>query len=295
MRISAALFCCLLGISQAFASNDRALFWKVEPQENNTKEKGVAVYLLGSIHVADKSFYPLREKIEASYDASDHLVVEIDVSRSDPAYYRKILSERGEYQGDDSIANHVTPETLKILKSKLDELDIPMSEVGKLKPGILVMTISMAQIIKMGYSPSMGIDFHFINKDRDKDVIELESVEEQLDVMLDIKDSDLLLEETLRSMESTEALVSDLVSAWKQGDERAMDELLFGEMLDKYPSFTGIYDSLFFERNKKIADSIKRFLKKGDTYFVVVGAGHLVGDRGVVGLLEKDGYIVTRH
>lgn len=293
MRLSVALFCFFLGISQAFASHDRALFWKVEAAD--VDPASATAYLMGSIHVANRSFYPLRKKIEDMYESSDHLVVEIDVTKTDAAQYKRILSEKGEYKGDDGIENHISPETLKSLKRQLEELDMPMSIIRKSKPGVLVMTLSMIQIIKMGFSPALGIDFHFLNKDNDKNVIELESVEEQLDFILDIKDGDLLLKETLQSMEITESLIADMVSAWKKGDEKAMEKLLFGEMLEKYPSFSDIYESLFFERNLKMAHKIKQLLMKGDTYFVVVGAGHLVGDRGIVKLLLNDGYTVTRY
>ena len=44
-----------------------------------------------------------------------------------------------------------------------------------------------------------------------------------------------------------------------------------------------------------MTDKIKRFLKDDGTYFVIVGAGHLVGEKGIVNLLRNDRYVVTRR
>jgi uncharacterized protein len=39
---------------------------------------------------------------------------------------------------------------------------------------------------------------------------------------------------------------------------------------------------------------IEGFLKTGQTYFVVVGSGHLVGSKGIVNVLKEKGYMVQQ-
>jgi uncharacterized protein YbaP (TraB family) len=43
-----------------------------------------------------------------------------------------------------------------------------------------------------------------------------------------------------------------------------------------------------------MASKIEEFLKTGQTYFVVVGAGHLIGDKGIIELLRRKGYRVQQ-
>ena len=43
-----------------------------------------------------------------------------------------------------------------------------------------------------------------------------------------------------------------------------------------------------------MADEIESFLDTGYSYFVVVGAGHLVGNKGIVELLKSRGYSVAQ-
>jgi len=292
MKIKLFLLCLLFNASSVFASNDRALFWEVKSK--STDEPSATVYLLGSIHFADASFYPLRRKIVDLYDASQNLVVEIDAANIDGEEYKKIIAEKGEYKYGESIEDHISPETMSNLNRQLRALGIPLSKVRKSKPGILVMTLSMVQVLQMGFSPDLGIDLHFLNKDKSKKIIELESLEEQLDLMINMADGELLLKETLTSMEKSSELVGQLIASWKSGDDAAMVELLFVDALEQYPSFSAIYDKLFFERNITMLNKIKRFFDTDETYFVIVGAGHLVGEKGIVNLLINDGYSVRR-
>jgi uncharacterized protein YbaP (TraB family) len=64
--------------------------------------------------------------------------------------------------------------------------------------------------------------------------------------------------------------------------------------LEENPQLWLIYDELFYKRNKKMTAKIEEFLKKRGNYFVVVGAGHLVGRRGIIRLLEKKGHPVSQ-
>ena len=73
-----------------------------------------------------------------------------------------------------------------------------------------------------------------------------------------------------------------------------MQRILFDDLSSGMIDNIGdIYDKLFFSRNRKMADKIKTYLQKEGDFFVVVGAGHLVGDRSVVDLLRAEGYTVT--
>ena len=73
-----------------------------------------------------------------------------------------------------------------------------------------------------------------------------------------------------------------------------MAELLFVEAINENPAYIKIYEKLFFERNIKMTNKILSYLKSSESYFVIVGAGHLIGEKGIVRLLEKKGYEVTR-
>jgi hypothetical protein len=43
-----------------------------------------------------------------------------------------------------------------------------------------------------------------------------------------------------------------------------------------------------------MASKIEDFLRNRETYFVVVGAGHLVGSQGIIEILKGKGYMVEQ-
>jgi uncharacterized protein YbaP (TraB family) len=51
---------------------------------------------------------------------------------------------------------------------------------------------------------------------------------------------------------------------------------------------------MFTDRNLVMTDAIDAFLKQKGTRFVVVGAAHVVGEGGIVDLLQKRGRKVER-
>ncbi len=113
-------------------------------------------------------------------------------------------------------------------------------------------------------------------------------------MFLDIPDGNLLLKESLYSLDESEVVMADLVRYWKAGDESKMNKLLFEDALSENPAFSAIYDSLIYQRNNQMSLKIDAMLKQQGSYFVVVGSGHLIGEKGIVGLLKEKGYKVER-
>ena len=271
------------------ASEDKTLFWRVDSDQ-------ATVYLLGSIHFANESFYPLRKEIEQAFDVSDALVVEVDINSTESMQrFQYLMQTEGYYSGNETLKDHLSEKTYQQLQAYLKEAGIPASLVEKQKPGIVVLTLASIQAQQSGLKPEQGIDLHFLNKIKnDKKILALETMDEQLRIFLDIEDADLLLQDSFYSLEMLEEEMQALINAWKQGDEKAMYKLLFEDLLNENSAIISLYESLYFQRNIKMTASIKKYLKQKGIYFVVVGAGHLLGDKGIVRLLENAGYRVNR-
>ncbi len=278
-----------LAVFQVNASEDRAMFWRVDSPE-------ATVYLFGSIHFADDSFYPLREEIEQAFDGSENLVVEVDIDAPESMMrFQHLMRSEGSYSGDETLRDHLSKKTYEQLRAYLKELNIPLHLVEKQKPGIVVLTLSVIEAQHAGLKPELGIDLHFLSQIKnDKKVIALETMDEQLRMFLDIEDADSLLQDSLQSLDKIDEEMGDLVSAWKQGDEKAMYQLLFEDIEKENEAMIALYESLYFQRNIKMTNSIKSYLKQKGKYFVVVGAAHLIGDKGIVHLLQNAGYRVSR-
>ncbi len=290
------LILCLFAFSVAHAENDKAFFWQVTSGR-------ATLYLMGSIHFADKSFYPLRKDIETAFGKSDSLVVELDINKVNPQTYNQLLLQKGVYEDGRTIKEVVSEETWLQLRQRLQQLNIPYDSVKSYKPGILVLTLAAMQVMQMGFEPDLGIDAYFLAKAKlaaspkasPKKIIELETLTQQINLFLDIPDAELLLKESLYSLDDAESQMTEMVRYWKDGDDKKMDKLLFEDALNDYPAFAEIYDSLFYDRNNKMVLKIEEMLKQpSGNYFVVVGSGHLLGEKGIVNALRKSGYTIKR-
>ena len=56
------------------------------------------------------------------------------------------------------------------------------------------------------------------------------------------------------------------------------------------------YEKIMFDdRNLNMADKAEEYLKTGKTTFYIVGAGHMVGETGIIKLLRDRGYTVVQQ
>ena len=284
---------CLFAFTCANAANDKAFAWQLTSGDTT-------VYLVGSIHFADKSFYPLRQEIENAFARSDNLVVELDVNSIDAGVYSSLLSQKGVYKDGKTIKDVISEKTWRQLHRRLTALNIDYDAIKNYRPGVLVLTLSSMQAMQLGFDPQLGIDVHFLLEAarQSKNIIALETLEQQINLFLNIPDGELLLKESLYSLDEAESVMADLVRYWKQGDETQMSKLLFEDAVKDNPAFTEIYDRLIYERNTQMTAKINAMLKQKSAekrvYFVVVGTGHLIGEQGIVNALKDQGYEVKR-
>lgn len=276
----------------SYAANDKAFAWQAS--SGNT-----TVYLMGSIHFADKSFYPLRTELEEAFLRSNYLVVELDVNKVNADDYNRLLAEKGTYKNGKTIRDVISDETWQQLSRQLEQLNVSYDAVKHYKPGMLVLTLTAMQVMQMGFDPELGIDAYFLSKaGGSKKILELESLQQQIELFINIPDGELLLKESLYSMSDAETMMAEMVQYWKQGDVERMNKLLFEDALNEYPAFDAVYDSLFYQRNQGMAAKIDAMLQQESGqkqyYFVVVGAGHLIGEQGIVHTLKEKGYTVKR-
>jgi uncharacterized protein YbaP (TraB family) len=167
-----------------------------------------------------------------------------------------------------------------------------------MKPWFLSLTLSLLSIQKLGFAPEFGIDRHFTQaaREKKKDILELESMEFQIKLLAGFPEALQLkfLESTIEEAENTKERMDRIVAAWSKGDAASLEEEMLKKPLEKHPSQAELHAKLLDERNVGMAKKIGEYLKSKDVHFVVVGASHLIGDKGVVRLLQKDGVKVEQ-
>lgn len=274
--------------TDSFNQEGKVFLWEASSAKN-------IVYILGSLHLARPSLYPLDNRIEDAFARSDALVVEVNIEAQDPIVLQQMFIERGVYSDGSTIRDHLSEETFKLVVEKIGGLDLGLTQMVLFKPWFLAITLVTLELVKLGFNPEYGVDKHFLIKAKDKKILELESVEYQLNLFdgFTDKQQDLLLFSTLLDLNIIEKEMDDLIEAWENGDAVKTEEILM-QGLNEYPEILPIVDKIFYQRNIKMAAKIENYLDTSDTYFVVVGAGHLVGEKGIIQLLKRKGYLIQQ-
>ncbi len=285
-------FCILILLSlsvlvqESLAQSKKTFLWKVQSKTNT-------VYVMGSIHYLKKEMYPLNEKIENAFEKSDHLVVEANINDAEKVDTQK-LAESALYLDDETLEKHVSPQTYDLVQKELERLGVPFELVGKQKPWFLALTLASLEIIKLGFDPNYGIDRYFLSKaEGKKKILELESFDYQINLFCQLteQEQELLLLYTLKDINVLERELDKLVQAWTSGDTKGVESIITRSLAED-KRLSPIYEKLIYERNRSMASKIEDYLKTKETYFVIVGAGHLVGKRGIIEILKAKGFLV---
>lgn len=250
------------------------------------------LYLLGSIHVAREDLYPLPEVMDQAFAESEVLVVEVNMANAGETAF-DLIWDLGQYPNGDGLSQNVRPETLQ----RLQALGYEPAIYESMRPWLLVMTIQVMEFMKLGYNPELGVDLHFTKRAAETGLAieELESVEQQLRMLADMsaEDEDAFLFYSLEQMEHLAAIIDEMNGLWQAGDVDGLSELIFTRLYE--PGYEQYYDQLLYTRNQDMAARIDEYLHSGRRAFVIVGAAHLLGDKGILHILREAGYTVTQR
>lgn len=264
----------LLSVSSSLSS----IFWEV-------KSPTATVYILGSIHMANESFYPLDTAIENAFSRSDYLVTEIAMDNIDQAE----VNESVYYPKGDSLPLHIADTTYDKVLKYFGEKGFTRKMIRRFKPSALVMTMQTLEYMKSGLLPQYGIDMYFTNKAGTKSILQLETPKSQFDILAKMDENpDEFLNSSMEQMPTMTAIIDTMITAWKNGDVETFARLVDEDMkLSDSENAKEFGEALLDNRNDKMFEKIKEYLDSKSTYFVIVGAAHLAGEASIINLLEK--------
>lgn len=259
----------------------RPFLWQV-------KSETATVYLLGSVHVAKAEMYPLSEPIEKAYESSGILVVEVNVLNAKADLAAKTIAA-ATYPEGETLEGNVSKETFEATSARLSRLGLPMTQFKQFKPWFIASILALSELAKLKVTPDRGIDVHFLKRATGKkEILELEGAETQFTVLNSFsdKEQELFLQYTEKDLDRLGTDLDEMMAAWSSGDAKRLEELVLRPIKEN-PAVAPIMKKLFDDRNKDMAAKVAGYLKTNKTYFVVVGAGHLLGENGLVSILGK--------
>ncbi len=181
------------------------------------------------------------------------------------------------------------------LTEELSDVMLP-DGLRQMRPWFAMVMLMQRRVAAMhGGAPPEAMDLSIVQYAREQgiEVAALESVRDQIAAFGAIPDAQTLreLREMLEDPQAAQAKLAQMLEAYRQGDEQRMAQLLFDPAeMEAAPE---MYEQLFTRRNEAWLARIEREIEAGGA-FVAVGAGHLLGDDGLVAQLRERGFPVER-
>jgi uncharacterized protein YbaP (TraB family) len=268
-------------------AQSRNFLWKASRGQS-------VVYLVGSVHLLSRDYYPLSPALETAFKDTDLLVEELHLGQMAQVESQMTILMRGMLPSGQTLDKVVSPATFALVSARVKALGLPIEPLMRFKPWALALTLLGLEWQAAGFDAALGLDRHFYDQAvaAGKEVQGLETVEFQISRFdeLPMEEQDRMLASTLRELETEKAAVTTLANAWKAGDAPTVERIVLQE-LRKEPK---MYDRLLVERNKDWLPKIEALFARKGRAFVVVGAAHLVGPDGLLAMLKAKGYAIEQ-
>lgn len=262
------------------------LMWKVSSPT-------ATVYLFGSIHLAVKEMYPLPQSIESAFDSAKILAVEVNIKRFSEGEMLKMVQQYGMYPAGDSLTKHLPADTLAALDQFCLEYGFPREGLEPMKPWMVTTIVSVLPYMKVGADPKLGLDLHFLEKAKaTQQIDEFETADFQFTLLSSGTESQQieLLNSALKHAARAGEFRLKVIRAYETGDPAGVEQ----SMEEQAAEARWFYKQAIDDRNIKMAEKIDTYLRGKEPVFVVIGLGHLVGEKGVLKLLQSKKYNVQQ-
>ena len=267
-------------IDDKVVESGQSLFWKIEGE--NLQQPS---YIFGTMHLINKEYFVMGDSLKKRLEMADALMMEIGDLNPLAAMGAMQLKEG-------HVKDFFSPEQYDSILVYVEENASMNREMfdqvyGKMKPFAIMQIITQSQF--EGNPESYELTFQTLAKENEKEILGLETINEQLGFFDEIPKEDMaeMIMEAIRdtSEDGTTEKMMQLYS------EQKTDELL-PFMLESSPEMMEFEELLLTGRNKKWIPLIEEAIQD-KMVFIAVGAAHLLGDEGVIELLKKEGYTLT--
>lgn len=273
-------------------------FWEL-------KRGDASVFVLGTVHVADKSFYPLEEKVLTVFDKADRLVSEIG-GKEEFAELTFFTTERILKSTVTDPQKHLdrflTADEIKTLHGRLgaDVINFFVFD-----PWVLTLSVNTKILEQSGLKAEDGIDFYLIMRAGNRKIEALDSPETQLDI-LESKHNTFqerinILKDAISGLDDFEkntAYFTEIKRLYLANDKAGF-RTFFNKRLDVPASFSkeqikNYKTAVLKNRNIEWARKFDEYLKKGGTTFIFAGAAHFFDEDSVFDIMYKKGMLLSK-
>jgi hypothetical protein len=278
-----SILLCMSAVSAADARWDHGLLWEIsKPGMANS-------YLFGTVHSEDPEVLQLAPPVQQAFDRSGSVILEIMMDMDAMIYSSTAMLMTDGRTLSGLIGKPLYKRTAQAIQTR----GIPELVLEHMKPWAAATTLSVPPP-----ETGMMLDLVLFQKAQEagKQLHGLETIQEQLGVFDSMSESDQirLLRDAVDNLDKVDRMNAEVLVLYKRRDLAGMLALNERYMSEGDPAVSrDLEQRLIVDRNRKMAERMQPYLEAGNA-FVAVGALHLPGDEGLLGLLDRRGYTLRQ-
>lgn len=297
----------VLAVYDGADAGSQGLLWKVTNGKNT-------LYLLGTVHVDRSNVYPFHKSLRAALASAQTVIFELDFNDQEGLAEFAAMQT---YSDGTTLKDHISPELYASTVQVFADLGMSEEAVAAYKPWALANSLmSLATQDETTTGAPMAIDLYLnsaaVNAGKQIDAVETYAFQGSIFDTLSPEYQEAylagyvnlaLIDDTLEmteeqkkelqeAMEYQEKQMDAMMETWKAGDAAAFEEIF--DKAAVLESTDELNSRLFTDRDPNMIEYAAKLLeRKGEnTFFLAVGAGHMVDPGGIVGGLRALGYTV---
>ncbi len=249
------------------------------------------VYLFGTIHVLPLHTQWMDPSIRSALEHSSEVWTEADIGDLS----KSVSAIRHYGLGATRPASELLPPAYQDrYRAQVAQSGMPPALFAQARPWLAEILLAAASMQHAG-AMGMGAEGALISYAHEHHLATptFETLDGQFAMLADMPQEAQLasLEEQIDEFDSAGTQFNELLAAWRNGDDVALDRLTNQDM--RQHSAT-VWTELILRRNERFVQKIEDRLQGSGTAFVAVGAAHLCGSTGVPALLRARGVSVER-
>lgn len=297
----------VLAVYDGADAGSQGLLWKVTNGKNT-------LYLLGTVHVDRSNVYPFHKSLRAALASAQTVIFELDFNDQEGLAEFAAMQT---YSDGTTLKDHISPELYASTVQVFADLGMSEEAVAAYKPWALANSLmSLATQDETTTGAPMAIDLYLnsaaVNAGKQIDAVETYAFQcsifdtlspEYQEAYLAGYVNLALIDDTLEmteeqkkelqeAMEYQEKQMDAMMETWKAGDAAAFEEIF--DKAAVLESTDELNSRLFTDRDPNMIEYAAKLLEREgeNTFFLAVGAGHMVDPGGIVGGLRALGYTV---
>ena len=277
------VFCSAQSAPASLKTNasDNTLLWEV-----SGKGLPKPSYLFGTFHLLCRDDIRFSNSLKQSVQNATEVYLELDMD--DPAMILSSLTLMT-MKGNKKLKDLYTEaEYKRVVDYFKDSMQTPIYLFQTMKPFFLVALL-YPKMMPCPTVSSVEDEIMKLAKQNGKEIKGLETMAFQASVFDSIPYEEQAAEllKSIDSMALSKKYFDSMVMAYKEQRINELGSLMKNEDFGMESN----QDILLDKRNKNWVEQLKTIMKKKPV-FVAVGAGHLLGETGLIALLRKEGYKV---